>query len=122
MLVRIKKEIIAFGVEGIDPARRASPELAPHELKQWLDEGRPVTLLDTRNDYEVKLGTFKNARAIGIDHFRDFPDAVRKLPPQMMKEQPIVMFCTGGIRCEERPAPSWIAKDSKAFFSSTAAS
>ena len=100
MLVRIKKEIIAFGVEGIDPARRTSPKLAARELKQWLDEGRPVTLLDTRNDYEVKLGTFKNALPIGVDHFRDFPDAVRKLPPQM-KEQPIVMFCTGGIRCEK---------------------
>src|SRR5204863_4801653 len=55
---------------------------------------------DTRNDYEVKLGTFKKAQAIGIDHFRDFPDAVRRLPPAM-KDQPIVMFCTGGIRCEK---------------------
>jgi UPF0176 protein len=100
MLVRVKKEIIAFGVEGINPAQRTSPKLAARDLKQWLDEGRPVTLLDTRNDYEVKLGTFKNARAIGIDHFREFPDAVRKLPPEM-KEQPIVMFCTGGIRCEK---------------------
>ena len=80
MLVRIKKEIIAFGVEGIDPAKRTSPKLAAKDLKQWLDEGRPVTLLDTRNDYEVKLGTFKNARPIGVDHFRDFPAAVRKLP------------------------------------------
>jgi len=100
MLVRLKKEIIAFGVDGIDPANRTSPKLSARELKQWLDEGRPVTLLDTRNDYEVKLGTFKNALPIGIDHFRDFPAAVAKLPPQM-KEQPIVMFCTGGIRCEK---------------------
>ena len=100
MLVRIKKEIIAFGVEGIYPAQRTSPKLAAKDLKQWLDEGRPVTLLDTRNDYEVKLGTFKHALPIGIDRFRDFPDAVRKLPAAM-KEQPIVMFCTGGIRCEK---------------------
>jgi UPF0176 protein len=100
MLVRIKKEIIAFGVEGINPGKHTSPKLAAKDLKQWLDEGRPVTLLDTRNDYEVKLGTFKNARSIGIDHFREFPDAVRKLPPDL-KEQPIVMFCTGGIRCEK---------------------
>jgi UPF0176 protein len=100
MLVRIKKEIIAFGVEGIDPARRTSPKLAPRELKRWLDEGRPVTLLDTRNDYEVKLGTFRNALPIGIDHFRDFPQAVGKLAPEL-KQQPIVMFCTGGIRCEK---------------------
>ena len=100
MLVRIKQEIIAFGVEGIEPGKRTSPKLTAKELKQWLDEGRPVTLLDTRNDYEVKLGTFKNALPIGVDHFRDFPDAARKLPPQL-KEQPIVMFCTGGIRCEK---------------------
>jgi len=100
MLVRLKKEIIAFGVAGIAPARRTSPKLSARELKQWLDEGRPITLLDTRNDYEVKLGTFKHALAIGIDHFRDFPAAVRKLPPAL-KEQPIVMFCTGGIRCEK---------------------
>ncbi len=100
MLVRIKKEIIAFGVPGIDPARRTSPKLPAQTLKQWLDQGRPVTLLDTRNDYEVKLGTFKNALPIGIQNFRNFPEAVRKLPPEM-KEQPIVMFCTGGIRCEK---------------------
>jgi len=100
MLVRMKKEIIAFGVEGINPALRTSPKLSAKELKQWLDEGRPVTLLDTRNDYEVKLGTFKNAVPAGIGHFRDFPAAVRRLPPQL-KEQPTLWFCTGGIRCEK---------------------
>ena len=100
MLVRIKREIIAFGVEGIDPARSPSPKLSPHQLKQWLDEGRPITLLDTRNAYEIKLGTFRNAMSLGIDHFREFPDAVARLP-DAMKQQPVVMFCTGGIRCEK---------------------
>ncbi len=100
MLVRIKKEIIAFGVEGINPAKRTSPKLSAHTLKQWLDEGRPVTLLDTRNDYEVKLGTFRNARIANIDNFRQFPEAVSRLPEEL-KDQPIVMFCTGGIRCEK---------------------
>lgn len=100
MLVRIKKEIIAFGVEGIDPAKRTSPKLKAAELKKWLDEGRPLTLLDTRNDYEVKLGTFEKALPIGVNHFRDFPAAVAKLP-EKMKDEPIVMFCTGGIRCEK---------------------
>ena len=100
MLVKIKKEIISFGVEGIDPVGRPAPKLSARELKQWLDEGRPVTLLDTRNDYEVKLGTFQRAMTLDIDHFRQFPDAVRKLPDRM-KQQPIVMFCTGGIRCEK---------------------
>jgi len=100
MLVRIKKEIIAFGVEGIDPGRRTSPKLPPQELKRWLDEGRPLTLLDTRNDYEIKLGTFRNALPIGINHFRDFPEAVDRLSPTV-GENPVVMFCTGGIRCEK---------------------
>ncbi|MBL9130394.1 MAG: sulfurtransferase [Verrucomicrobiaceae bacterium] len=100
MLVRIKKEIIAFGVEGIEPAKYTSPRLEPKMLKQWLDEGRPVVLYDTRNDYEVKLGTFKGAVVAGIDHFRDFPAAVAKLPPELKKAE-IVSFCTGGIRCEK---------------------
>ena len=100
MLVRIKKEIIAFGVDGIEPGRNTSPKLSAATLKQWLDEGRPVTLLDTRNDYEVKLGTFEGAMDLDIGHFRHFPEAVRKLPEEM-KNDPIVMFCTGGIRCEK---------------------
>ena len=100
MLVKIKREIIAFGVPGIDPARRPTAKLPARTLKQWLDEGRPVTLLDTRNDYEVSVGTFRGAVPAGIRHFRDFPRAVEKLPATL-KEQPIVMFCTGGIRCEK---------------------
>lgn len=100
MLVKIKKEIIAFGVEGIDPSQRPAPKLAARTLKQWLDEGKPLTLLDTRNDYEVRMGTFRGAIPAGIDHFREFPAAVGRLPPEM-KDQPIVMFCTGGIRCEK---------------------
>ena len=85
---------------GIDPARRTSPKLSPQQLKAWLDEGRPLTLLDTRNDYEVKLGTFENALPAGVDHFRDFPAAVARLPTEL-KDETIVMFCTGGIRCEK---------------------
>jgi UPF0176 protein len=100
MLVRLKKEIIAFGVEGIDPARYTSPRIDARTLKQWLDEGKPVVLYDTRNDYEVKLGTFRNAIPAGIDHFRHFPEAVAKLPPEM-RDAPVVTFCTGGIRCEK---------------------
>lgn len=100
MLVKIKKEIIAFGVPGIDPARHPTAKLPACTLKKWLDEGRPVTLLDTRNDYEIRLGTFRNAVRAGIENFRDFPAAVARLPAEL-KERPIVMFCTGGIRCEK---------------------
>jgi UPF0176 protein len=100
MLVRLKKEIIAFGVEGINPATKTSPKLPPKELKRMLDSGQPVTLLDTRNDYEVQLGTFAGAVDLNIGHFKEFPAAVRDLPEET-KQQPIVMFCTGGIRCEK---------------------
>ena len=100
MLVRLKKEIIAFGVDGIDPATYTSPRIEAKQLKQWLDEGKPVVLYDTRNDYEVKLGTFRNAIPAGIDHFRHFPEAVANLPAEL-KDAPVVTFCTGGIRCEK---------------------
>ena len=100
MLVKIKREIIAFGVDGVSPADHTSPKLAPQELKRWLDDGQAVTLLDVRNDYEVSLGTFAGAEAIGVDHFRDFPEAAQRWHPES-KREPVVMFCTGGIRCEK---------------------
>ncbi len=100
MRVKIKREIIAFGVDGIDPARKPAPKLPAHLLKQWLDEGRRITLLDTRNDYEIAHGTFRGAVPAGIRRFRDFPAAVQRLPAAL-KDQPVVMFCTGGIRCEK---------------------
>jgi UPF0176 protein len=100
MLVKIKKEIIAFGVEGIDPSSETSQRITPAELKSWLDEGRQVTLLDVRNDYEVSLGTFEGAVPIGVDHFRDFPTAADRFAAERQQET-VVMFCTGGIRCEK---------------------
>lgn len=100
LLVRLKKEIIAFGVDGIVPQQEASPKLSAEQLKEWLDEGRDFTLLDVRNDYEVEVGTFATATPAGIDHFRQFPEAVAQFPDSW-KEKPLVMFCTGGIRCEK---------------------
>ncbi len=101
MLVKLKREIIAFGVDGIAPQQRTSPKLSATELKRWLDEGRPVHLLDTRNDYEVDLGTFDGAQRLDLKHFRDFPRVVAESVPEEVKKQPVVMFCTGGIRCEK---------------------
>ncbi len=100
MLVKIKQEIIAFGIEGVAPMVRTSPKLSAVELRKWLDEGRKVHLLDTRNDYEYDLGTFDNAIKLGLDHFREFPEAIKRLP-EALRDEPIVMFCTGGIRCEK---------------------
>ncbi len=100
LLVKMKKEIIAFGLDAIEPAKRTSPKLSPQELREWLDSGKPVRLLDTRNDYEVDLGTFEGAVDLGIHHFRNFPQAIEALPEEA-KHEPLVMFCTGGIRCEK---------------------
>ena len=100
MLVRLKKEIISMGVESIVPAVRTSPKLKAAELKKWLDEGRDITLLDVRNDYEIEVGTFTQAVPVGVDHFRKFPEAIESISEEARKK-PLVMFCTGGIRCEK---------------------
>lgn len=100
MLVKIKPEIITLREEGIRPVERTVPKLSARQLKTWLDAGKPVTLLDVRNDYEVKLGAFENALPIGISNFRQFPEKIRELPEEL-RHQPIVMYCTGGIRCEK---------------------
>ena len=100
MLVRLKKEIISMGLEEIRPRQKTSPKISPRELKAWLDDGRDIALLDVRNDYEIKLGTFANAIPIGIDHFRNFPAATERLANEF-RDKPVVMFCTGGIRCEK---------------------
>ena len=100
MLVRLKKEIIAFGVDEIQPAKRPGKMISAATLKQWLDEGRDFTLLDTRNTYEIELGTFDKALGLPIQNFREFPHQAQQLD-QKLKQKPVVMFCTGGIRCEK---------------------
>ena len=100
LLVKIKREIISFGKPEINPAKRPAERLSARTLKAWLDEGRDLVLLDTRNAFEVKHGTFKNAADFAIDHFRNFPRAVERADPNL-KEKTIVTFCTGGIRCEK---------------------
>ncbi len=100
MLVKLKREIIPLGRPAIDPTRASAPRVAPETLRDWLREKREVTLLDTRNDYEVEFGTFEDAVPIGIGHFREFAEAAMRLP-EGWKRRPIVTFCTGGIRCEK---------------------
>lgn len=98
--VKIKREIIAFGAVGINPAEHPAPRVTPEQLRAWLDAGEPVVLLDTRNDYEVQLGTFRAAQHLGLRTFREFPQAVGRLPSEW-KDTKVVTFCTGGIRCEK---------------------
>ncbi|MBT5390741.1 MAG: sulfurtransferase [Euryarchaeota archaeon] len=100
MNVRLKKEIISLGLDHIKPAEFTGDEITPTEFKQWLDEGREVAIVDTRNDYEIRVGTFHDALDLNIKSFRAFPKAIEALPDSM-KDTPVVMFCTGGIRCEK---------------------
>lgn len=95
--VKIKNEIITFNQTDANPINQQAPDLAPETLKQWLDEKRDFILLDTRNDYEVRFGTFTGAVNLKIDDFSELADKLG----QLAKDKPIVSFCTGGIRCEK---------------------
>ena len=102
MNVRLKNEIISMGMDEIRPADLTGEPISPAEFKQWLDDGRDITVLDTRNDYEIRLGTFDNAVDLNISTFRAFPEAM--MNSNLDKEKTVVMFCTGGIRCEKASA------------------
>ncbi|MCW5589823.1 MAG: sulfurtransferase [Legionellales bacterium] len=99
MLVKIKEEIIAFGQDNIEPAKQTAPYVSPQEFKQWYENNKDMIVVDTRNDYEYRVGTFKNAVDLHIQHFRQFPEAIQHL--EDCKDKTIVTFCTGGIRCEK---------------------
>ena len=103
MNVRRKKEIISVGLDHIQPEFFTGDEIDPVDFKAMLDDGTFVHVLDTRNDYELRVGTFENALDLDIRSFRAFPEAIQSLP-STMKDEPIVMFCTGGIRCEKASA------------------
>ncbi len=103
MLVRLKKEIITMGVPMIRPKETTGPRVEPETLKQWLDQGDEVVLVDTRNDYEVKLGTFEGAKLLDLKTFRQFPERLKAVTEEW-KDKRVVMFCTGGIRCEKATA------------------
>lgn len=98
--VKVKSEIIAFGIPGIDPASDPAPVLDAVTLKSWLDEGRELTLLDTRNTFEFEHGSFAGATHLGNHTFRGFAELARTLPVTS-RDTPVVTFCTGGIRCEK---------------------
>ena len=100
--VRLKKEIVTLGVEGIDPLHTVGTYVEPGDWNDLISD--PDTLLiDTRNDYEVGIGTFRNAINPQTESFREFPEYVEKhLDPARHKK--VAMYCTGGIRCEKSTA------------------
>lgn len=100
MLVRLKKEIIPMHKPEVAPEKKTAPCISPEQLRQWYVQKHDMIVLDTRNDFEVALGTFDNAVDLNLAHFQEFNDAVELFPTEL-KEKPVVTFCTGGIRCEK---------------------
>ena len=103
MLVKRKREIISLGMDDIRPAEFTGPHISPKEFKQMLAGGEDVVVLDTRNDYETRVGMFDGAVDLDIASFREFPGAIEELPDDY-RSKTVVMYCTGGIRCEKASA------------------
>lgn len=100
--VKLKKEIVTMGVEGIDPNRKVGTHVKPRDWNKLISDP-DVLLIDTRNRYEVEIGSFANAVDPGTETFREFPAYVEAhLDPA--RHRKIAMFCTGGIRCEKSTA------------------
>lgn len=100
--VKLKREIVTLGVEGIDPLQVVGTYVAPKDWNALISDPE-VLVVDTRNDYEVEIGTFKGAVNPNTDSFREFPAYVKQqLDPT--KHKKVAMFCTGGIRCEKSTA------------------
>ncbi|MFV8816250.1 rhodanese-related sulfurtransferase [Haliea sp. E17] len=102
MKVKLKREIVTMGVEGIDPNRVVGTYVKPENWNALVNDPE-VLLLDTRNDYEYAIGSFRGAVDPHLTTFREFPDYVKAhLDPG--KQRKVAMFCTGGIRCEKASA------------------
>ncbi|MDA0382853.1 rhodanese-related sulfurtransferase [Vibrio owensii] len=100
--VKLKKEIVTLGVEGIDPRHVVGTYVKPRDWNDLIADPE-VFVVDTRNDYEIEIGTFKGAVNPNTDTFREFPDYVKQnMDPE--KHKKVAMFCTGGIRCEKSTA------------------
>ena len=100
--VKLKKEIVTMGVQGIDPNHVVGTYVKPEDWNALISDP-DVVLIDTRNAYETSIGTFKNAIDPVTETFREFPDYVKNtLNPN--KHKKVAMFCTGGIRCEKSTA------------------
>lgn len=100
--VKLKKEIVTMGVEGIDPTHVVGTYVKPEDWNALISDPG-VTLIDTRNEYEVGIGSFKDAVNPSTETFRQFPNFVKQnMDPA--KHKKVAMFCTGGIRCEKSTA------------------
>lgn len=104
--VRLKREIVTMGVADIDPLASVGTYVAPADWNALIADPETI-VIDTRNDYEVAIGTFQGAIDPQTDSFRDFPRWFRERREELLgqgKEPKVAMFCTGGIRCEKSTA------------------
>jgi len=102
MKVKLKREIVTMGEPGIDPNDRVGTYVQPRQWNTLVNDPE-VLLIDTRNDYECDIGTFRGAINPRTTNFREFPDYVRRML-DAGKHKKVAMFCTGGIRCEKASA------------------
>jgi len=105
MLVKLKAEIITMKHPLIKPEEGRAPFVEAKTLKRWLDQGhddagRPVVMVDTRNAFEVDVGTFENTIDYRIEKFTEFPQVIAEHKDEL-NDKTVVTFCTGGIRCEK---------------------
>ena len=108
---RKKKEIVTLGLKEVDPSKSVGSYIEPCNWNRFLEDPDTV-VIDTRNEYEIKIGNFKGAINPHTSTFREFPDWVRKYLKPLIKHRPtlkIGMYCTGGIRCEK--ATSYLIKE-----------
>ena len=105
--IKIKKEIIRMGEKGISPVKNTGFYINPDEWDRFTSDPN-VIKIDTRNNYESEIGTFKNSLLTNTKNFTQFPDWFKK-NKKKIKEKKIAMFCTGGVRCEK--ASSYLIKN-----------
>ncbi len=99
MKIVFKKEIVTLGVESVDPTEKVGTYVNPQKWNELISNPE-VTVIDTRNEYEVRIGSFQGAENPHTNSFREFPEYVKNnLDPE--KNPKVAMFCTGGIRCEK---------------------
>ena len=104
--IRLKKEIVTIGDKTIKPEKFTGKHISPMKWDKIVNNKKYI-VIDTRNDYEVSIGSFKNAINPNTKSFREFPEFIKK--SNIKKNQNIAMFCTGGIRCEK--ASSYLIKN-----------
>jgi UPF0176 protein len=101
LYVRVKPEIVhssLHGIQNVDPTHTTGTHLKPHEVLEMMED-EDVVFLDVRSNYESNVGRFKNAIALDIDNFRDFPEQLRNI--ENLKDKKVITYCTGGIKCEK---------------------